>query len=146
MDQIGDILGVADQIMMWIFVVEVTARMIVFKGRFWRDPWSIFDFLVVAITLIPATGNLSVLRALRILRALRLISAVPSVRRASSSISNGATGGSPVQRSPASTHELAISRQPVSAFQRLPSPSGCRPQSRWRSYSGSACSPPNPSR
>ncbi len=86
MDRIGDILVVADQIMMGIFVVEIMARMIVFKGRFWRDPWSIFDFLVVAITLIPATGNLSVLRALRILRALRLISAVPSVRRVVSSL------------------------------------------------------------
>ena len=49
--------------------------------RFFRDPWSLFDFIVVAIALIPATGNLSVLRALRILRVLRLITVVPSLRR-----------------------------------------------------------------
>ena len=86
MARYGDLLLIADQIMMGIFVAEVSARMFVFRGRFWRDPWSIFDFLVVAITLIPATGNLSVLRALRILRALRLISAVPSVRRVVASL------------------------------------------------------------
>lgn len=81
MARFGGLLTVIDTIIMGIFVVEITARMIVFKGRFWRDPWSLFDFIVVAITLVPATGNLSVLRALRILRVLRLASALPSVRR-----------------------------------------------------------------
>ena len=52
------------------------------KGRrFWRDAWSLFDFFVVAVALLPATGNLSVLRGLRIIRALRLISTVESMRR-----------------------------------------------------------------
>ena len=77
----GSLLNVVDTIILTIFVVEIVARMIAFGARFWRDPWSIFDFLVVAITLVPATGNLSILRALRIIRALRLVSAVPSVRR-----------------------------------------------------------------
>lgn len=86
MARFGDVLHFADRVMMGIFVAEIAARMIVFKGRFWRDPWSIFDFTVVAVTLIPATGNLSVLRALRILRALRLISAIPSVRRVVASL------------------------------------------------------------
>ena len=39
-----------------------------------------FDFIVVAISIIPASQTFSVLRALRILRALRLISAVPSLK------------------------------------------------------------------
>jgi voltage-gated sodium channel len=81
MARYGDVLHFADRLMMGIFVAEIAARMIVFKGKFWRDPWSLFDLVVVGVTLIPATGNLSVLRALRILRALRLISAIPSVRR-----------------------------------------------------------------
>ncbi len=86
MARFGDVLIFADRVMMGIFVAEIAARMIVFKGRFWRDPWSLFDLTVVAVTLIPATGNLSVLRALRILRALRLISAIPSVRRVVASL------------------------------------------------------------
>ncbi|MGL4243346.1 MAG: ion transporter, partial [Beijerinckiaceae bacterium] len=48
---------------------------------FFKDPWSVFDFIVVAIALVPTTGSLSVLRALRILRVLRLVTVVPSLRR-----------------------------------------------------------------
>lgn len=77
----GDILVALDRAMLVIFVVELVARMIVYRWSFVRDPWSVFDFAVVAVALIPATGSLSVLRALRILRVLRLITAVPSLRR-----------------------------------------------------------------
>lgn len=82
----GGLLQTIDTIIMVIFVVEIVARMIVFGARFWRDPWSIFDFVIVLITLVPATGNLSIFRALRILRAMRLISAIPSVRRVVTSL------------------------------------------------------------
>lgn len=79
--RVGGLLTVLDHLILAVFVFELAARMIVFGTRFWRDPWSIFDFLVVAVTLLPATDNLSVLRALRIVRALRLVSAIPSMRR-----------------------------------------------------------------
>ncbi len=70
-----------DQIILAIFVIEILARIFVQRTAFFRDAWSIFDFLVIAIALIPATGPLQVLRALRILRVLRLITAVPSLKR-----------------------------------------------------------------
>jgi voltage-gated sodium channel len=41
----------------------------------------VFDFLVVGIALVPATGELAVLRALRVLRVLRILTIVPSMRR-----------------------------------------------------------------
>jgi voltage-gated sodium channel len=77
----GPALTVLDSIILTIFVVEIGARMIVHRLDFVRDPWSLFDFFVVAIALVPSTANLSVLRALRILRVLRLITVVPSLRR-----------------------------------------------------------------
>ena len=77
----GAILQILDVLFLTIFVVEIFARIFANGSAFWRDPWSVFDFSVVAITLIPATGNLSILRALRIIRAMRLVSAIPSVRR-----------------------------------------------------------------
>lgn len=77
----GPALKMADHIILGIFVLELAVRMIVHGAKFWRDPWSLFDFGVVGIALVPATGNLSVLRALRIIRALRLISAIKSMRR-----------------------------------------------------------------
>ncbi|GAB4240275.1 MAG: hypothetical protein Kow0032_27820 [Methyloligellaceae bacterium] len=77
----GPALELADGVILAIFVLELLARMLVNGRQFWRDPWSLFDFFVVGIALVPATGNLSVLRALRILRALRLVSTVKSMRR-----------------------------------------------------------------
>lgn len=84
--QWGGLLHVVDNIVLAIFVVEIAARMYVQGFSFWRDPWSLFDFTIVAIALLPQTGNLSILRALRIVRALRLISMVPSMRRVVSSL------------------------------------------------------------
>lgn len=77
----GPLLAALDHAILAFFVVEIAARILVHRLAFFRDPWSLFDFIVVGIALIPATGNLSVLRALRILRVLRLITVVPSLRR-----------------------------------------------------------------
>jgi len=64
-----------------IFVAELLAKMFVYRTRFFRDGWNIFDFIIVTVSLIPATQGFSAIRALRILRVLRLISTVPSLRR-----------------------------------------------------------------
>jgi voltage-gated sodium channel len=81
MDQFGGALHVIDTIILWIFVAELSARIIVNRLAFFKDPWSLFDFIVVGIALLPATESLSVLRALRILRVLRLVTVVPSLRK-----------------------------------------------------------------
>jgi voltage-gated sodium channel len=77
----GDVLYALDRAVLAIFVIELAARMVVFRAAFFRDPWSLFDLFVVGIALVPSTGAFSVLRALRILRVLRLITVVPSLRR-----------------------------------------------------------------
>ncbi len=77
----GDLLFLLDRCILVVFVVELSAKLVVYRTRFHRDPWNIFDFIVVGFALVPATGSLSVLRALRILRILRLVSSVPSMRR-----------------------------------------------------------------
>jgi voltage-gated sodium channel len=81
MEVAGGPLGVLDRSILAVFVLELLAKIVVYRTRFHRDPWNVFDFIVVGIALVPATGSLSVLRALRILRVLRLVSAVPSMRR-----------------------------------------------------------------
>ena len=81
MQKFGPFLIGLDRLILVVFVVELLLRIAVYRLDFWRDPWRIFDFLIVAIALMPSTGNLSVLRALRILRVLRLISIVPSLRK-----------------------------------------------------------------
>jgi voltage-gated sodium channel len=77
----GPLILALDKIVLGIFVVEIILRMFHDFRGFWRDPWRIFDFLVVAIAIVPTTGALSALRAFRILRVLRLVSAVPQMRR-----------------------------------------------------------------
>jgi voltage-gated sodium channel len=91
MAEYGPYLVALDQAILSVFVIELLMRMTVDFRAFWKDPWRIFDFLVVAIALLPATGPLAILRALRILRMLRLISAVPSMRR----VVNGLLGAMP---------------------------------------------------
>jgi voltage-gated sodium channel len=77
----GTWLHVADRLALAVFVVELALRLYAAGWRFFRDPWSVFDALVVGVALVPATGSLSVLRTLRVLRLLRLVSVVPSLRR-----------------------------------------------------------------
>ena len=71
----------ADHAILSVFVVEIVLRLLVRRLAYFRDPWNVFDFIVVGIALIPASGPLAVLRALRVLRVLRLVTLVPSMRQ-----------------------------------------------------------------
>jgi len=81
MAEYGTVLRAVDRTVLAVFVVEIALRLYVYRLRFFRDPWSLFDFTIVGIALVPASGPFQVLRALRILRVLRLVSVVPSLRR-----------------------------------------------------------------
>ncbi len=77
----GGLIKVLDAICLAIFVAELAAKIIAYRGRFFRDGWNIFDFIIVGISLVPAAQGFTALRALRILRVLRLISTAPRLRR-----------------------------------------------------------------
>jgi len=77
----GPLMLFLDSLCLTIFVVELVLKMYVYRLRFFRDGWNIFDFVIVGISLLPATDGLSALRALRILRVLRLVSTAPRLRR-----------------------------------------------------------------
>jgi len=81
MNKAGTFIVTLDKTILTLFVVEIVLRIYVYRLAFWKDPWSIFDFSVVAIALVPASGPFAVLRALRVLRVLRLLTMVPSMRR-----------------------------------------------------------------
>ena len=81
MSAIGPQLRAIDHLILAVFVAEILARLLARGVAFFRDPWSVFDFAVVAIALVPASGPFAVLRALRVLRVLRLLTMVPSMRR-----------------------------------------------------------------
>ncbi|MEL6583676.1 MAG: ion transporter [Pseudomonadota bacterium] len=77
----GPLLIGLDRLFLAIFTAEIVLKLIAYRGKFFRDGWNIFDFVIVAIALVPSSGSFSVLRALRILRVLRVISVAPQLRR-----------------------------------------------------------------
>ncbi len=77
----GALLTLLDRVILTVFVAEVGLRILAYRWQFWRDPWRIFDFVIVGLALVPSGGNTSILRVLRVLRVLRLISVMPSLRR-----------------------------------------------------------------
>lgn len=81
MNVAGPVIRGLDRAILAIFVLELLARFAVYRADFFRNPWRIFDLIVVGIALVPSGGTFSVLRALRILRVMRLITVVPSLRR-----------------------------------------------------------------
>ena len=76
----GPLLLAIDSAALWIFTIEIGLKIWLYRGRFFRGGWNIFDFTIVAIAWLPATGPLSVLRALRIIRVLRVVSLIPQMR------------------------------------------------------------------
>lgn len=70
-----------DWICLGIFTVEIALKLLVYRLNFFRNGWNVFDFVVVAIALVPGNGALSVLRTLRVLRVLRVLTVVPSLRK-----------------------------------------------------------------
>lgn len=81
MARYGELLTVLNQAILAAFVLEIVIKLVAFGPRFFRSGWNVFDFLVVAISLVPAAGPLEILRALRILRVLRLLSQVPRLKQ-----------------------------------------------------------------
>jgi voltage-gated sodium channel len=59
-----------------IFVAEIAARWLVTpRGEFFRDSWNRYDFVIVALSLMPAVGEfVLVARILRVLRVVRIVS------------------------------------------------------------------------
>lgn len=86
MAQYGALLHGADKLLLTVFVLELLLRIFAYRGAFFKDAWNLFDFAVVAIALIPASGPLAVLRSLRVLRVLRVLSMVPSMKRVVSAL------------------------------------------------------------
>ncbi len=56
-----------------IFVAELVVKLSAQGGRFFRSGWNVFDLIVVAVALIPASSGLAVLRALRVLRLVSIV-------------------------------------------------------------------------
>ena len=77
----GALISLFDIFVITIFTVEILLRIYVYRIEFFKDPWSLFDFTIVAISLVPASGGFEIFRILRVLRLFRLITVVPQMRK-----------------------------------------------------------------
>jgi voltage-gated sodium channel len=80
----GTLLHFLDKVVLWIFVVEISIKLVAEwprPQRFFRDSWNVFDFVVVSAAFMPLAGQYAtVLRLLRLLRVLRLVRALPRLQ------------------------------------------------------------------
>lgn len=84
LDNYGNWLYIGDRILLWIFTLEIVIRLIGSKslGSFFKDPWNVFDFVIVALShILVGSYYVTVLRIVRVLRVLRAISVIPSLRK-----------------------------------------------------------------
>jgi voltage-gated sodium channel len=84
MQSAGSWLLALNWIIQAIFVFEIALRILAHWPRpaaFFRGGWNVFDFVVVAVALLPASGGFATIgRLLRLLRVTRLVSVFPQLR------------------------------------------------------------------
>jgi voltage-gated sodium channel len=78
------VMRVFDWMITLFFLVEIIVRMIAEGNlrRFFTKGWNVFDFIIVAVSLVPIEDSEAALlgRLLRVFRVLRLVSIVPELR------------------------------------------------------------------
>ena len=82
--QYGDLLHLGNDVILWIFILEAALKITAVAPRlalYFGNGWNLFDFTIVILSLVPATGEFALVgRLIRVLRVLRLVSAVPQMR------------------------------------------------------------------
>ena len=80
----GAVLYSLNEVILWIFVVEVLVKVGAEGRRPWRyflDPWNVFDFIIVAVCFMPVDAQyVAVLRLARLMRVLKLVRALPKLQ------------------------------------------------------------------
>ena len=80
----GSTLGLINDVILWIFVVEAAMKIGAEGRKPWRylkDPWNVFDFTIVAVCFMPFNAQyIAVLRLLRLLRVLKLVRTLPRLQ------------------------------------------------------------------
>jgi voltage-gated sodium channel len=84
MERYGPLFHWIDVVVQVVFIIEITVRLLAYWPRplaFFRDGWNVFDFAVVAASLLPQAGTFAmVARLARLLRVTRLVSVFPELR------------------------------------------------------------------
>ncbi len=80
-ENFGAYLYAFDAFVITVFTIEIILRIYVHRLSFFKDPWSLFDFIIVAVSLVPSNSGFEIFRILRVFRLFRLITVVPQMRK-----------------------------------------------------------------
>ena len=72
-----------DALCLGVYVIELSLKFVAYGRRFFKDPWNVFDLIIVLVCLVPAgiiPVPVQVFRIVRIFRVFRLISAFKQMR------------------------------------------------------------------
>ena len=69
-----------DKVCLVIFVIELVVKLLVYRRNFCSDAWNIFDFVVVASSIIFISSSVSIIRAFRIFRLLKALAEFPELQ------------------------------------------------------------------
>lgn len=82
--QYGAWLELANHVILAVFIIEAVLKITAVAPRlklYFGSGWNVFDFSVVVVSLIPATGEFAMIaRLARLLRVARLVSTIPELR------------------------------------------------------------------
>ena len=75
---------VGQQAVLYVFIAEAALKIYAVSpraDRYFRDGWNVFDFSIIVLAFVPATGSFAIIaRLARLMRLLRLISTIPELR------------------------------------------------------------------
>jgi voltage-gated sodium channel len=80
---LGSGVWIIDRVFVWIFVLELVLKLYAYRFSFFKSNWNNFDFVIVALSLIPGNGVFScfrVVRAMRIFRTARLFGRIDNLK------------------------------------------------------------------
>ena len=69
-----------DKACLGIFTIELIAKLLVYRRKFWSDGWNIFDFVIVLSSIAFISSSISVIRAFRIFRLLKALAEFPELQ------------------------------------------------------------------
>lgn len=79
-----DLFNAIHNLVVGVFIIEATLRLVALYPRpqsYFRDSWNCFDFAIIILSLLPATGQFSTIaRLVRLLRITRLITKSTELR------------------------------------------------------------------
>ena len=84
-------IGLSQQAILGVFIIEAALKIFALTpraDRYFRDGWNVFDFSIIVLSLVPATGGFAVIA--RLARLMRLLQA--GVRRAGVAADSGDAG------------------------------------------------------